>query len=138
MYTSKTNGHGQSISYDCLTQVSPFPPFSFLHISKVVVPIYITIGICVYACLKYPTRLVLHPSMLAWMYTWYLYMFSIIICDGITCIYTTLKMIFSDVTTLPCSTLILNSLTISIRRYARRCDGILLLSLLYYFFPYPY
>ena len=41
--------------------------------------------------------------------------------------------VFSVVTTLPCSTLIFNSLTISARRYARRCVEILLLSMLFQF-----
>ena len=48
-----------------------------------------------------------------------------------------LNVIFSVVTTLPRSTLIVNSLTIRVRRYARRCAGILLLTLLF-FFSYPY
>ena len=51
--------------------------------------------------------------------------------------YNILRLItFNVVTALSCSTLILNSLTISVRRYARRCDGSLLLSLLFIFLQY--
>ena len=41
--------------------------------------------------------------------------------------------IFSVVTTLPCLTLIFNSMTINARKYARRCVGIFFLSLLFFF-----
>ena len=64
------NAHGQSISYDCWPKSQLFPPFSFLHISTSS-SIHVTIGIC----LNYPTRLVPYPSMLAWMYTWYVYIY---------------------------------------------------------------
>ena len=59
---------------------------------------------------------------------------SKVVNDHYTKYDTQCLIIFSVVTTLLSSTLIFNSLTISVRRYARRCARILLLSLLFLFF----